>query len=110
MEEFPKFFLLLLEPLQRLSAIFVECGIAARSTPAAPPVFPPALHPFILAMPASMSTATHASAPYQVSQQCQADRPGDDESQYQQADPRRLAHLVHSSSKAHRYPLALCEC
>src|SRR5687767_9848259 len=99
-EEIAELLLLFLEALQRLGAVFVEGGIAAR---AAPRAAPPLIHPaFLLAVPAAATSASHASTPYQVSQEREADRPRDDEGQNQQGDPGRLAHIVHASSEAHR--------
>ena len=55
-----------------------------------------AIAPIAPAVRATLTPASHASTPYQIGQEGQAQGPVDDEAEDHQGDPGRLAVVVHS--------------
>src|SRR5262249_31199032 len=106
-EEFFDLALFLLEPAKRLLAIFVEGAVAARE--AAPGAAAPAAHGLAHAVPAFLVPAavavlptSHASTPYNICQDAQADRPVGHEAEDHEHDPCRLTQVIELCGDAHR--------
>src|SRR4051794_28719791 len=116
-EVFAEFALLLFQPPQGFRAVIVEGAVAAGARapriaahPAPHPVhlFLQALHFVLPTVARAVMSASHASAPNDEGQQCQAEGPPDHEAEDHQGDPGRLSQLVELCGDRH---LSLaCEC
>src|SRR5215212_10134185 len=102
LEEFGEFLLLFLQPAQRVGPIFIKGVIAGRRRHAERPL-PSAGMAFCLSCEilAGVSPKSHSSAPYQIDQNSEAERPEDDEACDHHRNPGRLAVIVQLCCNLH---------
>src|SRR5207344_2494985 len=102
LEEVAELALLLLEPAQRVGAVFVERAVAARARAGVTPrALPEAvhlgahpvhllLHPVLPAVVAASAPTTHLSAPDRDAEDDETERPPEDEPEDHRDDPHRV--------------------
>src|SRR5580700_9694184 len=103
-EELDELALLLLQPPQRLFAILVEGAVAAGRAVPAPGALESVLALVVPAAHLAMRPTGHASSPYEISEDQQADRPIGHEAQDHEGDPDRLGDLLQLGGDIHGEP------
>src|SRR5262249_7540393 len=96
LEELDELALPVFEPAQGFPAKFVESAGAARG-PVPAPRAAEAFVAVIVPAPARVRPTSHASSPYEISEDQKPDRPVDHEAQDHQGDPDRLRDFVEPS-------------